>query len=143
MYRHRMLIFVVSVLYSIEEKWRGIGLSQSFEDILRGRKGVNLHRAWYKLKTGGLLEEFSRNFYYDPLFEQSNLAEMLGEIASPYGLVRLGGSDLSYHLDEVSPETIKHLLEENNISVELVQRTSAHLNRLLNEQAARAQSPTR
>ena len=141
MYDHRMLIFVTAVLYSIEEKWQGIGFSQSFEDILRGREGVNLHRAWYKLKMEGLLGKFSKDFYYDHLFEVSNLVAMLEDVSGLYGLIRLGGSDLSYHLDEVSQNTINLLLEQNMIPAELVQKVATRLNELLDEQAIQAESP--
>jgi hypothetical protein len=142
MYDHRMLIFVASVLYSIEEKWLGVGFSQSFEDILRGSEGVNLHLAWQKLKNEGLLGEFADNFYFDTLYGTSNLTEVLERVSGLYGLIRLGGSDLSYHLDEVSQSTIKSLLEEEMIPIELVQKVAARLNELLDEQTILAESPT-
>ena len=143
MYDHRVLIFVTAVFYSIEEKWQGVGFSQSFEDILRGREGVNLHRAWQKLRTEGLLGEFADNFYFfDALYDTSNLTEVLERVSGLYGLIRLGGSDLSYHLDEVSQSTIKCLLDENKIPIELVQKVATRLNELLDEQAIAAKVST-
>ena len=142
MTEHRTLIFTVAVLYSLDEKWRGIATSRSFDDILENRCGVNLHRAWLSLKREGLLGEFSDWFCYDPLYGGSNLRDILRVAQIRYLLIRLGGSDLSYHLDEVSPQAIEQLLRRENISPELVKQVSARLNFLLDEQATLVKSPT-
>jgi hypothetical protein len=142
MNEHRVLIFVVAVLYSMDEKWRGMGTSRVFDDMLENRHGVNLHTAWLKLKREGLLGEFSDQFYFNTLYGASNLSDILCQAYVRYMLIRLDGNGFSYHLDQISPEAIGHLLRRENISLKLVKQVSARLNILLDEQAALVASPT-
>jgi len=131
---HRTIIFVTAVLYSMEEKWRGLGFSQSFGDILKNRHDVNLHMAWLKLKEEGLLDEFSDQFWFCKSRGTSVLWEMVNRAFFSHYLIRMDG-DGEYHLDEVTPRTVELLLRQVEISTESVQQVATRLNELLNEQA--------
>src|ERR1700741_2526542 len=98
MNEYRLMIFVLAVLYALPEKWKGIRFSQSFEDILRNRRGVNLHAAWHQLRREGVLGEFAERFYFDPLYGTSNLSEIISQARSCY-LVGMDGTYFAYHLD--------------------------------------------
>jgi hypothetical protein len=140
MVEQKTLVFVIAVLYSLKEKWRGIGFSESFENTLRGRCGVNIHTAWLRLKKDGILGEYGNEFQFDTLYEVSNLSEILSDAVGS-GLVRLGGSDLCYHLDHVSPEVLKILTERQNISGEMSSAVAQRLNELLEEQERSTRTP--
>jgi hypothetical protein len=140
---NRALIFAIAILYSLEEKWRGIGSSRSFENLLNGQRDASLHLAWLKLKKEGLLGEFSDEFYFDVLYGDSNLTEMLRKAQVRYLLVRLDGSEFAYHVDRVGPREISRFLRQENISAELVQNAAARLNKILGEQEKTATTSTR
>jgi hypothetical protein len=139
MVKHRILIFVVSVLYSLAEKWRGKRSSESFEEILSGQNGVDLNLAWSRLRKDNLLVEFENEF---DLYASIFLKQILREAQVTYHLVRLGGNDLKYHLDAVSPNVIRVLLKRQKISIEFVQNVATRLNALLDEQERTAKSST-
>lgn len=136
---HRTMMFVLGVLYSMKKEWKGIGSSELFEDILTNRRGVNLHIAWLRLKKEGMLGEFSDEFYFDTYHGDSSLTHILSVAVVHYHLVRLGGSDLCYHLDAVSPEVMNKFLRDEQIEIETIQVITYFLNRLLDKQAATAQ----
>ena len=139
MSEYRTMIFVLGVLYYLPEKWRGIRFSQSFHDILKGRRGVNLNLAWFMLKKEKLLGEFGGYFYYDSLYGMSNLNEIMN-CAYDYLLVRKDGTNFAYHLDAVSQKVINRFLQEQKIEIETIQVTAYFLSRLLDKQADTAES---
>jgi len=138
---HKTVIFVTAVLYSMEEKWRGLDSSQSFEDILRNRHGLSLHRAWLKLKEEGRLGVFTNQFWFANSGGTSVLCEIVARAYTSHGLIRVDGDSFRYHLDEITPRTLELLLRQEDIAPELVQRVAARLNELLNEQATKANKP--
>ena len=134
---HRTVIFVIAVLYSMEERWRGLESSQSFEDILRNRHGISLHRAWLRLKEEGLLGEFTNQFWFANSGGTSVLWVIVGQAFALHHLIRMDGRG-GYHLDEATPHTIEVLLRQVEIPIELVQKVATRLNQLLNEQTSNA-----
>lgn len=139
----KIVAFVVAVLYSLEDKWRGIGLSASFEYIVSRSKYTSLHSAWFKLYKEGLLGEFLADFSdFDPLFGTSATLNRILAKAFSYGWIRLGGTDLCYHLDVLKPDEILRFLKMYDIQVETVEKTAVRLNALLDEQEKAATPPT-
>jgi hypothetical protein len=140
---HKTLIFVLAVLYSMDQERRGIGPSESFENVLQNRRGVNLHRAWLKLKREGLLGKFGQDFDYDPLYDVSSfLTKILSEACVSYLLIRLDGTNFAYHLDQVSSDDMRRFLQQGKIPEKQVQKAAARMNELLDEQASIAKSST-
>ncbi len=138
MLENKFNTFVLAVLYNLEEKWRGIGASSSFDDILNNRFKVNLHSAFLKLKHEDLLGEFSDIFYLNHLYMTSNLTEILSRLTFNKS-VRLDGDLYQYHLDQLRTEFIMDkLLPIANIPKELVLKASKRLNELLNEQETKS-----
>lgn len=132
---YKTLIFVVAVLHSLPEKWRGIGRSQAFEEILRARKGVNLHTAWFLLQEEGLTGEFFPDFVLHPLYERSNLDQVLAQ-GVRHLLVRPG-----WHLDLLDEESQERMMRNEGIPNDAVMLASARLNEILEEQEAESRSP--
>lgn len=132
MISHRAVIFTVAVLYSLEERWRGVGSSKSFEKILKNWPRTDLHKAWNQLKAEGLLGEFSEEFTYDPLYGLTNLELCLSQV-SRYLLIRMDGADFCYHIDVLDDVAIAVLLERNNVDPTHVDRAASRLNALLQE----------
>lgn len=139
-------MFVAGVLYSLDEKWRGVGNSRSFEDILRGdingKKGVSLIRTWMKLCEENALGEFSKEFDFDPLYGTSTTLQLALARAASCGWIRQGGTDTFYHVDVFTPSLVKVYLKRFNISPELVQSAANKLNTLLAEQEEALKPPT-
>ncbi len=132
--KYKTIVFVVAVLYSIDEKWRGIRFSQSFEDILKNRSGVNLQAAWQSLKEEGFLCQFADDFKFDFLHGRSNLGEIVAEAYLPYSLIRLDSTNFAYHLDFITERTINVLLEKEKFPIEIIRVIATRLNKILEEQ---------
>ncbi len=135
---HKTIVFIVAVLYSLDDKWRGIGSSNSFEKILFGTHGPNIHSAWKQIVDSGILGEFGKDFDFDPLYSGSNLSHTIQMAVNPYGLIRLGGSDLSYHVDLLSEFEIENLLDENDIDEDFVDEVAFRLSSLLEQEEAKS-----
>ncbi len=129
---NREMTFVVAVLYSLPEKWRGVGRSFSFEDVQD-----RLHLAWHRLYQEGLLGEFGESFSFDALCGSDSLGQAL-RTAAVDGLIRIGGSDMAYHVDVLKPDQIDRMLESCVIDRSAVTTAVKRLEAILEEKPSPA-----
>ena len=111
---YRCVAFVVSVLYSMEEKWR-----ENFDALTRTNQTVNLHRAFYHLHKQGLLGEFSRDFSFDPLYGKCETLENALSLAYSYNLIGMDGTYFYYHLDQILHRALPIFMRQNGFDTEI------------------------
>ena len=129
---HKAAVFTIAVLYAMDEKWKGIGESDSFQHILDNTNWVNIDNAWFVLSKERLLDEFEMDY----LMHRGNYFNLvLRYLSDPVdGLVRQDGDDFCYHLDIAEPAVIKYLLEHCGIRIGLVEKAATRLNQLLQQE---------
>lgn len=129
---HRTVVFVIAVLYGLDEERRGVDMSPSFSNLLRSSQRPNLHLAWLKLKKEGLLGEFAEEFCFDPLYGKMNELELAISTAVRSMLVRQDGTRFDYHLDALEREDADNIARAAHIPQALVEKARTELNRFLN-----------
>ena len=129
---HNAAVFTVAVLYSMNEKWRGIGESDSFQRILDNTNWVNIDNAWSVLSREKLLGEFEMDY----LMHRGNYFNLvLRHLSDPIGgLVRQDDDNFCYHLDIAEAVTIQYLSEHCGIRIGLVEKAATRLNQLLQQE---------
>ena len=129
----RVIFFVIILFYRLDKKW----LNQ-FEDILADRNGVSLHRAFWKLKKGGYLSGYdSIEFCFDPLFQKVGGLEYILSSGVQFGLIRLDGTSLTYHLDILDERTLEMFIKSEAIPLDILNTAVARLNLSLKAQKDR------
>jgi hypothetical protein len=101
--------------------------------ITNGRIDTVLHR----MITQGLFPEwFCDELTFDPLYGRINGLRHKLAIASADLLIRIDGTTLQYHLENLEPEEISRLRESIDLDAEYVASLTHHMNERLLDTAA-------